>query len=117
MGKLTNLAPAIRCLPPSLSFAADRDEHGHSRTAETWRKWYKLARWRRLRLKVFLRDLYTCQMRGCARLEPNASLLVADHVTPHRGDQVLFWDETNLQTLCKPCHDRLKQAEERRRAS
>lgn len=26
----------------------------------------------------------------------------------------LFWCDTNLQTLCKPCHDRVKQAEERR---
>jgi hypothetical protein len=28
----------------------------------------------------------------------------------------LFWDEQNLQCLCKPCHDRLKQKEERAQA-
>ena len=30
---------------------------------------------------------------------------VVDHVVPHRGDQVLFWDETNWAPACKPCHD------------
>lgn len=31
---------------------------------------------------------------------------VVDHIVPHRGDQVLFWDQDNWQALCKPCHDR-----------
>jgi 5-methylcytosine-specific restriction protein A len=30
---------------------------------------------------------------------------VVDHVVPHRGDPVLFWNETNWQGQCKPCHD------------
>ena len=102
-------------MPPALGFAAYRDDHGHSRTAEPWRKWYNLARWRRLRLTVFRRDLFTCQMPACGRVEGNTSLLVADHRRPHRGDPQLFWDDTNIQTLCKPCHDGVKQAEERRR--
>lgn len=33
---------------------------------------------------------------------------VVDHKTPHRGDEALFWDETNHQALCKPCHDSAK---------
>jgi 5-methylcytosine-specific restriction protein A len=31
---------------------------------------------------------------------------VTDHIQPHRGDLRLFWDRTNWQPLCKPCHDR-----------
>lgn len=31
---------------------------------------------------------------------------VVDHVIPHRGNEDLFWDADNWQTLCKPCHDR-----------
>lgn len=31
---------------------------------------------------------------------------VVDHIIPHRGDKLLFWDNTNWQSLCKPCHDR-----------
>lgn len=34
---------------------------------------------------------------------------VVDHVVPHRGDVDLFFDATNLQSLCKPHHDRDKQ--------
>lgn len=30
---------------------------------------------------------------------------VVDHIVPHKGDQTLFWDRTNWQALCKPCHD------------
>jgi 5-methylcytosine-specific restriction protein A len=37
---------------------------------------------------------------------------LCDHIEPHRGDDRLFWDENNLQTLCKGCHDEVKQAEE-----
>ena len=40
---------------------------------------------------------------------------VVDHKTPHRGDQVLFWDESNWQPLCKPHHDVDKAREERGR--
>lgn len=31
---------------------------------------------------------------------------VVDHITPHRGDQGLFWNENNWQPLCKSCHDK-----------
>jgi 5-methylcytosine-specific restriction enzyme A len=31
---------------------------------------------------------------------------IVDHVTPHRGNLDLFWDEKNWQALCKSCHDR-----------
>ncbi len=33
---------------------------------------------------------------------------------PHRGDRKLFWDSGNWQSLCKKCHDKHKQREERR---
>lgn len=28
-----------------------------------------------------------------------------DHVIPHHGDPVLFFDVNNLRSTCKPCHD------------
>jgi 5-methylcytosine-specific restriction enzyme A len=34
-----------------------------------------------------------------------AAATVVDHIVPHRGDPVLFWDEGNWQSQCKPCHD------------
>lgn len=75
-----------------------------------WKRWYNTARWHQLRLAIFLRDLFTCKK--CGHLEGNTALLVCDHIVPHRGDELLFWDETNLQTLCKRCHDTVKQFEE-----
>ncbi|MCL6557390.1 MAG: HNH endonuclease [Firmicutes bacterium] len=30
---------------------------------------------------------------------------VVDHIIPHKGDMVLFWDTNNHQALCKRCHD------------
>lgn len=42
------------------------------------------------------------------------SAAIVDHITPHRGDSALFFDEENLQALCKTCHDSGKQSEERR---
>lgn len=110
MGRLTNLKPAIGGLAPRI--ARQSDDHGHSKAAEPWRAWYSLKAWRTLRWEVLKRDQFTCQM--CRRLEGNTARLVADHKKPHRGDPALFWAEGNLQTLCKPCHDGAKQADERR---
>ena len=36
-----------------------------------------------------------------------------DHITPHRGDKALAFDPANLQSLCKPCHDRHADAKDR----
>ncbi len=30
---------------------------------------------------------------------------MVDHIIPHRGDQALFWDKSNWQSLCKHYHD------------
>lgn len=34
---------------------------------------------------------------------------VVDHRIPHRGDQTLFWDQTNWQSLCATHHSSDKQ--------
>lgn len=38
--------------------------------------------------------------------------LVVDHIEPHRGNRYLFWLTDNHQTLCKTCHDTVKQKHE-----
>lgn len=85
---------------------------GREDRAKPWKRLYKTARWQQLRMRVFIRDLFTCQDKDCGRIEGDTSQLVADHIKPHRGDERLFWDEANIQTLCKPCHDTKKQKEE-----
>lgn len=37
---------------------------------------------------------------------------VVDHIKPHKGDQVLFWDTDNWQALCEPCHNRKTASED-----
>lgn len=49
-----------------------------------------------------------CKQAG--RITPAA---VVDHRTPHRGDQTLFWDESNWQALCAHHHNSHKQSAER----
>lgn len=39
---------------------------------------------------------------------------IVDHIVPHKGNPVLFWSRSNLQSLCKLCHDRHKALLERR---
>lgn len=61
------------------------------------------------------RERYLKEHPLCVYCEKNGRTTAArivDHVVPHRGDMVLFWDQANWQSLCKPCHDSVKQAEE-----
>lgn len=65
-------------------------------------------RWQKARA-AFLRAHPLCAM--CAPRVVAAS--VVDHIVPHRGDERLFWNETNWQPLCKTHHDSTKQALEK----
>jgi 5-methylcytosine-specific restriction protein A len=35
-----------------------------------------------------------------------------DHIVPHCGDMEKFWDESNVQSLCEPCHSRKTATED-----
>ena len=60
------------------------------------------SRWQKARL-VFLRANPLCE--SCLKIGRVTKATVVDHVTPHRGDDTLFWDQNNWQALCKRCHD------------
>jgi len=59
--------------------------------------------WQRARAE-YLKNNPLCVMH-LARNEVEAAAVV-DHVVPHRGDMVAFWEVANWQALCKRCHDR-----------
>ncbi|XZE36532.1 HNH endonuclease signature motif containing protein [Pirellulaceae bacterium SH501] len=59
--------------------------------------------WRNARIG-FLRENPFCV--ECAKDDRYIASTVVDHITPHRGDEVLFWARWNWQALCKRCHDR-----------
>lgn len=42
---------------------------------------------------------------ACAKVGRAEVAEVVDHIVPHKGDQRLFWDENNWQSLSKRCHD------------
>lgn len=64
------------------------------------------AQWDRAS-RLFLRAHPLC--RGCeaaGRVEPST---LTDHVIPHRGDMVRFWDRAWWQASCTWCHNVVKQ--------
>lgn len=89
------------------------------RNTEPGRQWYNTVEWKKLRLFIFDRDLYTCQYvdqktnKKCRRLEGNTAKLVAHHIKKHKGNRELFFDANNIQTVCKQCHDGPIASEER----
>jgi 5-methylcytosine-specific restriction protein A len=109
MARLSAMPSRLGGLPPRV--ARGTDAEGHSPQLEPWRAWYSSPEWRALRLQVFLRDGYTCQADDCGKVTGRP---IADHKRRHRGDPALFFDPTNVQTLCKPCHDGWKQRLEAR---
>lgn len=70
------------------------------------------GRWQRLRLR-FLKRNPLCTR--CQALGLVVEATVVDHIVPHEGDSARFWDESNWQALCKPCHDSWKKQQENRR--
>ena len=76
-------------------------------------------RWDRY-AKAFRRAFPLCGMRPNQQLPVMSQCYLqqrvtpatqTDHVRPHRGDPLLFWDrEGNWQALCSTCHKRKTQA-------
>lgn len=60
------------------------------------RKWQKLR-------GAFLAEHPLCSM--CHSFGVVKVAEVVDHKTPHRGDEVLFWDQGNWQALCEHHHN------------
>ena len=64
------------------------------------------ARWQKARAG-WLRAHPLCQCPECRGGELRTVIAtVVDHITPHRGDMTLFWDNTNWQSMAKVCHDK-----------
>jgi 5-methylcytosine-specific restriction protein A len=66
-------------------------------------------RWQKLR-GAYLASHQTCA--ECKRQGRLTLAVIVDHITPHKGDMALFWDSSNWQPLCKPCHDRKTATED-----
>lgn len=56
------------------------------------------GRWR-AESKAFLAQDGNAWCRRC-----NGMAQCVDHIIPHQGNEELFWDQSNWQPLCNPCH-------------
>lgn len=91
-----------------------RDRH-HSPDKKV-RAWYHSKRWADLREEVLVRDLYRCQNTGVLLTgkAPAPDSPVVHHKIPHKGDERLFWDISNLEAVSKEWHDSEGQRMEKR---
>ena len=85
--------------------ALDRERGGANARGYTYR-WQKES-------KAFLRAHPLCECDECqaGKLRVMAATVV-DHRKPHRGDPVLFWDQSNWQAMAKDCHDKKTATED-----
>ena len=42
----------------------------------------------------------------CAKRGLVTEATAVDHIIPHGGDKARFWDSSNWQPICKPCHSK-----------
>lgn len=74
-------------------------------------KWvYKTALWQRMRLAQLDAEP---ECRYCKAMGWVVPANTVDHIKPHRGNRKLAFDQNNLQSLCKPCHDKHAQRKDR----
>lgn len=107
MGKrprLTQLRPRLAELTPRLSTTTSSWRGGKT----TGERGYTY-RWQQAR-EAFLRAHPLCRM--CEESGHVVASTTVDHIEPHRGNEVLFWDTSNWQALCTTCHSSHKQREE-----
>ena len=72
-----------------------KDKGSSSERGYTW-AWTKAR-------NAYLRDNPLCVY--CRNEGRVTAADVVNHKIPHRGDQELFWDESNWESLCKRHHD------------
>lgn len=88
------------------------DEHAplHTKDERTAAEKGYGTRWQKAS-RQYLRAHPLC--RRCKERGVYTKATVVDHIVPHRGDQMLFWDRSNWQPLCKKCHDHKTMTEDR----
>ena len=77
--------------------------------AQAYRALYHTRRWRQAR-KRQLTAHPLCAV--CLADGAITEATVVHHKTPHKGDERLFWDPSNHESVCKAHHDGPLQSEE-----
>lgn len=74
-----------------------------------WHYLYSSARWRKIRAAQLISEPFC---RNCASKGIRTKAEDVDHIIPHRGNRQMFYDSSNLQSLCHSCHSRKTIAEQ-----
>ena len=64
---------------------------------------YSSPQWRAIRATQLAKEPWCAE---CLKRGEYVFAAEVDHIEPHKGDPELFFDENNLQSLCKPDHSR-----------
>ena len=104
MNKLRTLKPRLAKLPDAIQ-VGDSWRVGKGSTARGYGYEWQQARLEHLQREPLCR---MCKAQGLVTLAT-----VVDHIRPHNGNQELFWDRSNWQSLCARCHSKWKQRQER----
>ena len=81
---------------------------------QRWRRLYKTKRWKQMRAAQLLIRPFCVD---CAEHGVRTRATDVDHIIDHKGDASLFFDASNLQSLCHSCHSRKTQAEQQHQAA
>jgi 5-methylcytosine-specific restriction protein A len=101
--------PARAFRPYAADPVAKRERFDAQRIDDPIRKLYQTKTWRAVRRIVLARDPF-CMIHpadGVPALSAIVHHVIAarKYVDQHGGDEGFFFDESNLQGVCKPCHD------------
>jgi len=80
---------------------AKEKQHYKDRNKE-WQHLYG-SKWQRAR-KSFLSKYPLCA--ECLKNGVTKAANVVDHIIPHKGDAIAFWQVSNWQSLCYRCHNK-----------
>ena len=80
-----------------------------------WAYLYKTVAWKRLREQALAQCMGVCSWCGVRLVlgSRSSNSAVVHHMVAHKGDLVVFHEPTNLEVVCKACHDRPIQVAER----
>lgn len=86
---------------------ADKEQERHRATIERLnsldhpgKELYYTAEWRKLRARIIAEHPYCTDCGG-------SDYLQVDHIVPHRGDPLVFFDPAVLVVRCEECHKRI----------
>jgi 5-methylcytosine-specific restriction enzyme A len=87
---------------PAIYCEKHKPKHNDTYRPSAYQRGYTGA-WRRYRQAFLIKSplCAECMRRGLIR-----EAKVVDHITPHKGNMDIFWDESNHQSLCIRCHNK-----------